>query len=55
MQCLNQPHYSGAGNNNTLLYFLHFAVESEREETHHLLLENSESIQVKYLYIYSTS
>ena len=27
-------------------YVVLFAVESEREETHHLFLENSESIQV---------
>lgn len=28
---------------------LHLVVESEREETHHLFMENSESIQVKHL------
>lgn len=28
---------------------LNFLVESEREETHHLLMENTESVQVKLI------
>ena len=46
-----QTYCYGAENTDIFYENVYFVVESEREETHQLFLENSESVQVKHIYI----